>query len=282
MLVVAGPLMQKFQPKLLSITVSSFIVDTLCGPAMSQQSRSNARSGGYSDPFGDAFGDPFFGGGGDPFASMIRQQEQMMANMSRMMGGVSGMFGGLGGMGIMRDMHHPAIAHDHMPRSRQQQPPRSSSGPIVEEPDSFEPTAVAPHYSNGYGAVAPSLSSFSSSSMSTSFSSGGGGGPVYFQSSTSTIKGPNGTKYLLLFLCCRAPPPPPLHHNRIHSTPGIIERTHSVRDSRTGIERTTMQVRIMQHPPPPPSPFPPLLFPLDTTACALAIFPASPVHFFHN
>ena len=54
--------------------------------------------------------------------------------------------GGFGGMGTMRDMHHPAISNDHMPRSRHQPPARSSSGPIVEEPDSSEPAAAAPLY----------------------------------------------------------------------------------------------------------------------------------------
>lgn len=181
---------------------------------MSQRRQANL--GGYNDPFRDPFGDPFFGGGQDPFAAMMQQQEHMMMNMNRMIGGMLGGFGGFGGaMGNGSNLGpgHSMLMNDASSRSTQRLPARSSSGPIVEEPDS-EPVATSSHYRGGLDAQAPAMSSFSSSSFSSSsFSGGGGSGPVYFQSSTSTIRGPN----------------------------GIVERTHSVRDSRSGIERTTMQ-----------------------------------------
>ena len=158
---------------------------------MSHRRQADARSGAYSDPFADPFADPFFGGGADPIAAMMQQQQQMMLNMSQMMGGMGGMFGGLGGMG----MAHPMLMDESTPRSRQQQPAarpsRASSGPIVEEPDA-EPSA-ANHYRGGLDMSAPSMSTFSSTSFSSSSFNSGSGGPVYFQSSTSTVKGPNGT-----------------------------------------------------------------------------------------
>jgi hypothetical protein len=174
-------------------SVTSFI------NVMSQRRQASTHLGGYSDPFAD----PFFGGGHDPFAAMMQQQEQMMANMNRVMGGMmGGMLGGFGGMDMM-GMGHPMLTNDTTHRSRQPPPSRRpSSGPIVEEPDS-EPADSASYSRSGINALAPSMSSFSSTSMSSSsFSSSGGGGPVYFQSSTSTVKGPNGA----------FPPPPQPQH----------------------------------------------------------------------
>jgi hypothetical protein len=177
---------------------------------MSQRRQADARSGAYSDPFAD----PFFGGGHDPIAAMMHQQEQMMSNMSRMMGGMGGMggmFGGFGGMDMM-GMGHPMLMNVPVSRSRQQQPPprssRTSSGPIVEEPDE-EPSA-ATQYRDSLDIAAPSMSSFSSTSFSSSSFSSGSGGPVYFQSSTSTVKGPSGTlaaPSLSLLLYCLPPRP---------------------------------------------------------------------------
>jgi hypothetical protein len=182
---------------------------------------------------GDAqpFGDPFFGGGHDPFSAILHQQEQMMNSM------MGSMFGGFGGLSSMMGMGHPRLMSEPMARSSQSLPARSSrtsSGPIVEEPDS-EPVASSNSYRGGYDISAPSMSSFSSSSFSSSSfsSSSGSGGPVYFQSSTSIVKGPNGlalsSRSMQASLC-------------VYSATGIVERTHSVRDSRSGTERTTMQV----------------------------------------
>lgn len=210
--------------------------------------RRQANSGGYNDPFRDPFGDTFFGGGQDPFAAMMQQQEHMMMNMNRMMGGMLGGFGGFGsamGNGSMPGLGHSMLMNDVPPRSTQRLPQRSS-GPIVEEPDA-EPITASSHDRSGLGAVAP-MSSFSSSSFSSSsFLGGNGSGPVYFQSSTSTVRGPNGTYRspsaappFRAFCTSSAPPSPPPLLNP--TPPGIVERTHSVRDSRTGIERTTMQV----------------------------------------
>lgn len=195
-------------------------------------------AGGYSDPFGGPFADPFFGGGQDPFAAMMQRQERMMSNMNQMMSGMLGGFGGFGGFGAMMD--HPMLMNDmpsHSAEPSSRRSSRASSGPIVEEPDSEPPSAALSHRgSSSFGGP----SSFSSTSFSSSsFSSGGSSGPVYFQSSTSMVKGPNGCNPLKSLALLAATEP-------TNCASGIVERTHSVRDSRTGIERTAMQVQRLQ------------------------------------
>jgi hypothetical protein len=202
---------------------------------MSQRRQANL--GGYNDPFRDPFGDPFFGGGQDPFAAMMQQQEHMMMNMNRMIGGMLGGFGGFGGaMGNGSNLGpgHSMLMNDASSRSTQRLPARSSSGPIVEEPDS-EPVATSSHYRGGLDAQAPAMSSFSSSSFSSSsFSGGGGSGPVYFQSSTSTIRGPNGTKPL--YICITAfPCILPAHHS---PRPTRYRRAHPQRARQSFRHRT--------------------------------------------